>query len=99
MINGVGRIVPDPAIINMLDRQRIEIVPALPTAFMGDDQIRLFEDFEMLHHGAPVELRETGAQIAGWVWGSSFKASSRDRRVAWASALKILSFLDSFDML
>ncbi|MNL57976.1 hypothetical protein D3C87_1815750 [compost metagenome] len=45
-----------------MDGQRIEMVPALAAAPLDDHQARFFENLQMLHHGASVELRHEPAQ-------------------------------------
>src|SRR5918993_4735295 len=59
------RVRADPALVDLVDRQRIEVVPALASLARGDHQVRLFEHFQMLHHRAAIELRKQAAQHAG----------------------------------
>lgn len=60
-IGGVG---PDPALVNGMDRQGVEMVPALPAAPFGHDEASVFEDAQMLHDGAAVELGKLLAEHA-----------------------------------
>ena len=55
----------DPAFVDIADRKRVEVVPALAATADGDDEIRRFQHIEMLHHGAAVERGEGCAQRAG----------------------------------
>src|SRR5436309_252302 len=63
--DGVAGILTDPAVVDLLDRQRVEMVPALAPLALCDDQIGLFEYLEMHHHRAPVHVRESLAERAG----------------------------------
>src|SRR5688572_12727131 len=60
-----GRVRADPALVDLVDGQRIEVVPPLASLARRDHQVRLFEHLQMLHHRAAVELREQGAQGPG----------------------------------
>lgn len=55
----------DPAFVNFVDRQRIEIIPAFSTAPNDSHQIRLLQDLKMLHHRAAIEVREMRANRSG----------------------------------
>ena len=58
---GVGA---DPAVVDVLDRHRVEVIPAFAPAAFGDDQPRIFQHFEMLHDSASVDVAEVAAQRA-----------------------------------
>src|SRR5215217_8197790 len=58
---GIGA---DPAVVDMLDRERIEMVPPLAPLALDDHEIRAFQDLQVLHHGAAVERPESVAQLA-----------------------------------
>ena len=93
---GIGA---DPAVVDALDRHRVEMVPALPPLAADDDQPGFLEHAEMLHHRAAIERREACDEIAGGArLGSSIRPAT-ERRVADARALKILSSAAAFDML
>ena len=53
-----GGIGADPAVVDMLDRQRVQMVPPLPPLALDDHQLRLLQHLQMLHHRAAVEVRE-----------------------------------------
>jgi hypothetical protein len=55
----------DPAIVDLFDRQRTEVVPAHPSLAFHDDQVCAFENAEVLHHRATVELGKAPANVAG----------------------------------
>lgn len=40
------------------------MVPALPAAAFGNDQVGVLQNAQVLHHGAPVEVGEMGTQTA-----------------------------------
>ena len=54
--------------MDVVDRQRVEVVPPLAPAPLGDDQVGLFEHFQMLHDRAAVDFRKMGAQRARRQW-------------------------------
>ena len=58
---GVGA---DPAVVDVLDRYRVEMIPALAAAALGDDEPCILEHLEMLHHRAAVDIGEMDAQRA-----------------------------------
>ena len=58
------RVLADPAVVDLADRDDVEIIPAKPSILFHKDQTRLFENREMLHHGAAIELFEVQAEIA-----------------------------------
>lgn len=49
-------IIADPKLVNLLDRQRIEIVPALASRPDDDDQVGLFQHLQMLHDGTAIHV-------------------------------------------
>ena len=55
-------ILADPAVVNTPDRQGIEIIPALPPCPPDQDQVSVFQHFQMLHHGAAIHVREGRAE-------------------------------------
>src|SRR3546814_15788188 len=59
---GVGA---DPAVVDILDRHCVEMVPPLAPAALGDDESGIFQHFQMLHHRAAIEFGEMRAQRAG----------------------------------
>src|SRR5688500_18759712 len=54
-----------PALVDLVDRQRIEVVPAFAPLARRDHQVRFLEHFQMLHDRAAIELRKQAAQHAG----------------------------------
>jgi len=56
---------PDPAFVDGVNGEGVEVVPALAAAALGDDQVGGFQHLQMLHHRAAVEVRELRAQTAG----------------------------------
>jgi len=59
----IRSIAPDPALMNMFDRQGIEIIPALATNPTHEHKVSFFQHSQMLHHRAPVELAELRAEV------------------------------------
>src|SRR5690349_5912116 len=47
----------DPSLVDLLDRHHVQGVDALPALFLRDDQRRLAEHVDMLHHAEPREVR------------------------------------------
>ncbi len=58
------RVFADPAVMDLLDRKRVEVIPALPSLALGNDEVSLLEDLQMLHHGAAVHIGKSIAQCA-----------------------------------
>src|SRR5215212_7196695 len=54
----------DPAVVDLLDGQRVEVVPAEAALAPDDDQAGLLQDAEVLHDRAAVELGEVAAEVA-----------------------------------
>ena len=63
-INEVAGILADPAVVDRLDRQGVEMVPALAALAARQDQLRLFQHLQVLHDRATVHLRKSFAQRA-----------------------------------
>ena len=61
--DGALRVRSDPAFMDGVDGQRVEVIPALPPAPFGDDQVGVFQHLQMLHHGASVDVLKQGAQL------------------------------------
>ena len=55
----------NPALVDFVDRQWVEMVPALAAAALRNDQARVFKHAQMLHDRAAVEVAKMGAQGAG----------------------------------
>ena len=58
---GVGR---DPAVVDLLHRGGVQVVPAHPALAAGDDQAGPLEHAEVLHHGAAVQLGRRSGRTA-----------------------------------
>ena len=52
---GIGT---DPAFVDALDRDGVEVIPTLTAAPLDDYEVGFLEDAEMLHHGRAIEFRE-----------------------------------------
>ena len=61
-ISGVGA---DPAFVDGVDGQGVEVVPALAATTFGDDEAGVFQHFEMLHDGAAIKLGQQFTKGAG----------------------------------
>ena len=59
---GVGA---DPAFVDGVDRQWVEVVPTLPAPPLDDDEVGAFQRLQMLHHGAAIEFGKLGAERPG----------------------------------
>lgn len=46
----------DPAFVDMLDRNCIEVIPALSTAPFDDDEVGLLQHAQVLHDGGAIEV-------------------------------------------
>ena len=55
----------DPAIVDVLDRHRVQMIPPFAAAPLGDHQPRVLQHLQMLHHRAAVDVGEMAAQRAG----------------------------------
>lgn len=58
---GIGT---DPTVVDLLDRQAVQMVPALPAFLPGNYEIGFFKHPQMLHDGAAVHLGEGFAERA-----------------------------------
>ena len=47
------RVPRDPPIVDLADRNRIEVVDLRPAPPFGDDEVRLLEHPQVLHHSEP----------------------------------------------
>ena len=54
----------DPPVVDVLDRQRREMVPTLTSSSLHEHESGLVQHLEVLHHRAPVEVRQRRAQLA-----------------------------------
>ena len=54
----------DPALLDLADRDRVEVVQLRPPHLLGDDEPGPFEHGEVLHHAEPGDRREHLAQLA-----------------------------------
>ena len=54
-----------PPVVDLTDRNGVEVIPPKTPIFFRKDQARFFEYPEMLHHGATVEVFEFRADVAG----------------------------------
>jgi len=61
----IGGVRADPALMDPMNGQRVEMIPALAAAPLDDHQPRLFENLQMLHHRTSVELRHQFAEHPG----------------------------------
>ena len=66
--DGGASVVADPTIMERLDRQRVEVVPALPTGPAHDHETGGLQHTEVLHDRAPVEPGQRRAQVARGAW-------------------------------
>ena len=55
----------DPAVVNILNRHRVQMIPAFAAATFGDDQPRLLQHPQMHHHGGAIEFGEAAGELAG----------------------------------
>ena len=67
--DGVRGIRADPAVVNMFDGERIEVVPPFASLALGNDEVGLLEHLKVLHHGTAVESGEMLAKRTrrGWL--------------------------------
>jgi hypothetical protein len=47
--------------VEFFDRKRVDVVPSKTPFTLRDNEIRLLENAQMLHYGAPVQLLEVFA--------------------------------------
>ncbi len=64
-VPGIGA---DPAVVDVLDRQAVQVVPAFAAFLPRHYQIGFLQHFEMLHHRAAIHVREGLAEHAGGAW-------------------------------
>src|SRR3546814_14033692 len=60
-----SRVGADPAVVDVLDRHRVEMVPAFAAAAFGDDEAGILRLPPMLHPRSAVDVGKTAAQRAG----------------------------------
>ncbi len=63
----MGLIRTHPALVDLLDRNCVEVIPTLAAHAPNDNQSRLFEDGQMLHDGKSRKF-ERHAQLARRSW-------------------------------
>lgn len=63
-VDGIGGIGTDPPVGNFFDRQRVVVIPSNTPVALDDDEPGAFEDPEVLHDRAPIEIGETRAELA-----------------------------------
>ena len=57
----------DPALVDLLDGDGVQMVHADTPLFAGDNEIGFGEDIEVLHDGEAGEIREFDDELAGGV--------------------------------
>ena len=50
-----------PPVVEFFDREWVDVVPSKTPFTLRDNEIRLLENAQMLHYGAPVQLLEVFA--------------------------------------
>ena len=63
--DGMGRIRPDPAFLQIVDWHRIQVIPALPATPLNRDQAGFLQNPEMLHDRAAIDCRQRRTQSTG----------------------------------
>lgn len=58
-------VLTDPALVDTLDGDGVEMIPALPTSSFDDNKIGPFQGLEVLHHRSAIQLREHLAEGPG----------------------------------
>src|ERR1043165_3203104 len=58
-------IIAYPAIVELFDRKRVDIVPAVASLSLYNDQFCIFQNPQVLHYGAAVQLAKVLAQLSG----------------------------------
>jgi hypothetical protein len=48
----------DPPVMEFFDRERVDVIPAKTPLASHDDKVGFFENAQVLHHGAPIQLPE-----------------------------------------
>lgn len=64
-IRPIGAEPIDPALMNGLDRHRIEIEPPCAAILLADEQARFFQHFEMVHNRDPADIERSGQLADG----------------------------------
>jgi hypothetical protein len=67
-VDCADRVTADPAVVDVLDGKRVDVVPALASPAFYDDQIRALKHAQMLHDGASVQAAKVIAEIPGGSW-------------------------------
>lgn len=57
-------IMADPAIVDVLDGKRVNVIPALASLALYDDEIRFLEHAQVLHDCASVQAAKVAAEIS-----------------------------------
>lgn len=55
----------DPAVIDFLDGQRVDVVPAMAALALHDHKIGAFQHAQVLHHSTAVQILKVFADISG----------------------------------
>ena len=58
----------DPAIADPLDRDGVQMVPPLATLSPHDEQARLTQQIEVLHHRGAAQPVKAGDEFSGGLW-------------------------------
>lgn len=56
-VRRVARELADPALMDLLNRDHIEMIPALPPLSFRNDEVRIGQHRQVLHHRASIQLR------------------------------------------
>lgn len=56
---------PNPAFVDRMNGQRVQVVPPLPAPALDNHQIGGFQYLQMLHHRAAVDIPEMVAKRSG----------------------------------
>lgn len=56
---------PDPTFLDVIYRERVEVVPTFPATPFDNHKARFFKHREMLHHRAAIHIRHHRAERAG----------------------------------
>ena len=65
LVCGIAREGTDPALMDLLDGNDVQVVPTLSAAALDDDEIGIGEHRQMLHHRAAIQLRVLIAKGTG----------------------------------
>jgi hypothetical protein len=63
--SGAAGILADPPVVNFLDGDHVQVVPAAAPFALHDHQPGFFQHSKVLHHGAAVNLPEMAAELPG----------------------------------